>query len=301
MKYLRLRLHKNQRKILAASHLSKMMVIITLFFISIPQKSYSQIDTATVTRYILISGIEIEGTKLYEDEDKVVLKTSYGAEVSLQKNLIATSEEKKILVHKGKFVKNDPNKTRLFFVPTARTLNKGDGYFAAYEIFFPFLTYGITDYLTISGGLSLLPGNPLENQIKYFASKIRITNDEQLTLSAGFFWLSVSNISSSLIYGIASYGDYPFSISTGLGFGYSQENFTEKPFAMLGMEFQVSNNVKFLSENWVFPEVDGAVISLGIRFFGENLAADFGFFTHTEILDEGAFPFIPWIGFAYNF
>ena len=46
---------------------------------------------------------------------------------------------------------------------------------------------------------------------------------------------------------------------------------------------------------------DVHLLSGGIRFFGENLAADFALiFPLTGEGIEG-FPFLPWIGFAYNF
>jgi hypothetical protein len=39
---------------------------------------------------------------------------------------------------------------------------------------------------------------------------------------------------------------------------------------------------------------------LGIRLFGRKLAADFALMLPTNVDLEG-FPFIPWIGFTYNF
>ena len=46
--------------------------------------------------------------------------------------------------------------------------------------------------------------------------------------------------------------------------------------------------------------VNAITISEEARFFGENLAADFGLI-HVAGSDIEGFPFIPWIGFAYNF
>ena len=70
---------------------------------------------------------------------------------------------------------------------------------------------------------------------------------------------------------------------------------------MLGLEIQISRVSKIISENWIFPATDESItfISLGIRFYGSNLAADFGLITSTEA--SGSFPFLPWLGFAYNF
>ncbi len=43
------------------------------------------------------------------------------------------------------------------------------------------------------------------------------------------------------------------------------------------------------------------IVSAGIRFFGERIAADFALWTSPELLDDDLFPFVPWVGFAYNF
>ncbi|HGY57063.1 MAG TPA: hypothetical protein ENK44_15245 [Caldithrix abyssi] len=58
---------------------------------------------------------------------------------------------------------------------------------------------------------------------------------------------------------------------------------------------------KLISENWIFVGGDVHLLSGGIRFFGENLAADFALIF--PLMGEGikGFPFLPWIGFAYNF
>ena len=40
--------------------------------------------------------------------------------------------------------------------------------------------------------------------------------------------------------------------------------------------------------------------SIGVRFFGEQLSADVAAFVIPELADEGI-PFLPWLGFAYNF
>lgn len=276
-------------------------VTIILIAMTIFDLASAQTDTTTITRFTLTSGAEIEGTIISEDAEQVIVNSTAGVEMKINKNLIAERETIHAMLYKGEYIRSDPNKTRLFFAPTARTLCQSKGYFSAYEIFLPFIAYGITDYITLSGGMTLLPGVPIEDQLKYLAPKVRIIEQDQFTLSSGLLWMSVEKVSAGIVYGISTYSDYPFSLSAGLGFGFAEGKFTEKPFAMIGLEYQVSNSIKLLSENWIFPEVDGAVISFGIRFFGENLAADFGFFTQTEIIGEGSFPFLPWIGFAYNF
>jgi len=84
-----------------------------------------------------------------------------------------------------------------------------------------------------------------------------------------------------------------------LGWGFVGSDFGDAPPIVLGGEVQVSESVKLLSENWIPAGADEAILSFGIRFFGEHLAGDFGLITSTEA--SGGFPFIPWLGFVYNF
>ena len=64
---------------------------------------------------------------------------------------------------------------------------------------------------------------------------------------------------------------------------------------MFGGEAQVSNSVKFISENWIFPE-GGGLFSAGLRFFGQHIAVDFAFLVPSE-----ADTFIPWVSFVVNY
>jgi ferredoxin len=51
----------------------------------------------------------------------------------------------------------DPNQTRLFIAPTAKALEGGQAYLSVYEIFFPVVGVGITNFLLFEGGISLFP------------------------------------------------------------------------------------------------------------------------------------------------
>jgi hypothetical protein len=131
----------------------------------------------------------------------------------------------------------------------------------------------------------------------YVGPKFRFLHLKNFDFSAGFIYAHVTESDFGVTYGIASYGSSKASLTLGIGWGYVDEEFSDKPFILAGGEVQLSNSVKLITENWFVP--DGGIISFGIRFFGESLAADFSLATVTEETD--GFPFIPWIGFAYNF
>ena len=67
---------------------------------------------------------------------------------------------------------------------------------------------------------------------------------------------------------------------------------------MLGGELRVGRRISLVTENWMVPELEGAMISYGIRFFGESLSADLGL---VNLSSEMVFPGIPYVDFVVSF
>ncbi|NNE35178.1 MAG: hypothetical protein HKN13_08085, partial [Rhodothermales bacterium] len=202
----------------------------------------------------------------------------------------------------GRILRSDPNRTRLFFSPTARSLSSGEGYVAVYELFFPVVAVGVADVATLAAGVSLLPGSP--EQLIYAAPKITVFDRGSTSIAFGGFAASLTGTSGTggIVFGVATQGTSVASVTGGVGFLFGDGDFVETPIILLGGEYQLSKSTKFLTENYIIPAAESAVvISGGIRFFGESLSADFGLFTSPEVIGEGGFPFLPWLGFAYQF
>ena len=96
---------------------------------------------------------------------------------------ITTTEETS--VKEGKYWFPNPNQTRLYFSPTGRMLKKGQGFFADIYVLFPGFAYGVTDNVSIGGGMSLVPGVGIENQIFYFTPKIGLVASETINFAVG--------------------------------------------------------------------------------------------------------------------
>ncbi len=62
--------------------------------------------------------------------------------MTLPRDRIKAIELLKGVIESGKYVRYDPNGTRLFFAPTVRSIGSRQGYVALYEIFFPFVSVG---------------------------------------------------------------------------------------------------------------------------------------------------------------
>ena len=272
-----------------------------LLFFSLTMIMQAQTDTSCIYRVKLIDDSEITG-KFSELSDTIcVFFTLTGIEMRIPRIQIIEMEEVSRNVIDGVYYKTDPNRTRLLFAPTGRMLKQGKGYFSAYEIFFPTLAIGITDFLSLSGGLSLIPGS--EEQLYYLAPKLGYEVTESFSFGAGYLYLSITgeNVSAGILYTVVTIGNDRNALTIGGGLGVTEGEFSDNPVLVLGGELTISNSIKLVSENWIATFEDFKTIaSLGLRFFGEHLAADFALLLPTGS-DTDGLPVIPWVGFVYNF
>ncbi len=263
---------------------------------------YSQKADTNVERYRieLKDGTTLLGEIISEDENTIYFKTLSNIEVSILKDKIRRKEIISGKMVEGKFLRQDPNNTRLFYAPTGRGLKAGQAYFSIYEIFFPTVAVGITDFFALAGGISLFPG--ADEQLLYIAPKITPVQTNTFDLSAGVLILKIPDEeeTAGIAYGVSTYGTQKAALTLGIGFAFAGGDFADKPVFAVGGEIRASNSVKFISENWFIPDSEVQLVSGGIRFFGENIAADFALLYPAGSDIEG-WPFIPWIGFAYNF
>ena len=198
----------------------------------------------------------------------------------------------------GQFMRADPNETRLFFGPTARTLPAGDAYLGVFELLMPFLAVGVTDRITIAGGTPLIFGEGMPVAI-YLAPKVQLLRSELVTGSIGSMSLFAEGESFGVVYGVitAESRDGQASFTGGGGLGYADE-VSNEPVVMLGGDVRVSRSMKILSENYFFPG-EGAVLTGGFRFLGERLSADVGL-ALPIVGSEGGIA-LPLVNFVYSF
>ncbi|MBM4165586.1 MAG: hypothetical protein FJ218_01460 [Ignavibacteria bacterium] len=280
---------------------------ITFFFIllfTLRVQSQTEIhipDSLNIQIVTMNDGTKLQGRTVEISSSEIRFETSFGL-YTIAREKISTIKEIPIsLLSDGEYWFENPNATRLFFGPTAYTLKKNDGYIADYYLFFPTIAYGITDNITIAGGLSIFPGIDFNKQIFYLAPKIGYATSEDFSFAVGALFIQPPDANSTIgvMYGVGTYGNPYESISLGFGYGYSGNTFAKKPMVMLGGEKRISKKFAVVSENWIFPEIDVPIVSYGIRFFGESLSVDFAFITALE--DDFLFPGIPYVDFAYKF
>lgn len=209
----------------------------------------------------------------------------------------------------------DPNKTRLFIMPTGQTLKKGKSYFANYELFFIWYSSGLTDELMLSLGMTILPSPNPTYQLYYLGPKVRLfesKDGQSFSLGAHLFtvpaaWSDDFNAFWGAVYGAYTIDKETYMLTIGAGTttlpGFDAQG------AFLGYRAGIGR-VKFLAEYWHlmwrddeegFTQIPNLII--GMRFAGQNMSADLGIFYPnviewvTEVLYIG----IPVVNFVYNF
>jgi len=199
---------------------------------------------------------------------------------------------------------NHSAQSRLFFSPTARAAGDGQGYVAIYELFFPYVAYGVGNHLTVAGGLSINPGS---GRFLYGGAKATVIERPRAALAVGGIgFLAVGDDiegGAGLLQVVGTRGGEKGALTVGAAFGVADGEIDGHPAIVIGGDRRLSSSIRFVTENYVFVGLeDGFMVSGGLRFVGERLTGDFGLFTFPALLDDvDGFSFFPWVGFAYSF
>lgn len=232
--------------------------------------------------------------------DRVILETEAGVRMEIPRERIVSVRRAQGPARTESAWSDDPNTTRLFFGPTGRTLPKGSGYFGVFELFFPFVAYGVTDWLTVAGGTPIFPG--LMGEIFYFAPKVRVFSMASTDVSAGVLAFATTDTEAEpvgIVYGAGTYGGSDRAATAGIGWVYQSTDVENRPMLMVGGESRAGRNLKLVSENYWVPGESFGLFSGGVRFFGERLSGDVGVAAGGDGNDfECCFPLV---NFVYNF
>lgn len=258
------------------------------------------VDSTAVVALRLIDGSELIGRVLAADDTSLTVLTLADARVVLpRRSIVSWSPRRGQLTSTG-FQPVDPNTSRLFFGPTARTLESGSGYFADYYLFFPVVGVGVHDRVMLSGGMSIIPG--VSSQIIYLGLKAAPIRTDEAAFAVGGFWGTIPdepNASVGMGYAVTTLGSEDHAITIMGGLPFTTEEVAPEPVFMIGGESRIGRRAKLLGELWRVPEESEMPLILGVRWFGDRLAVDFGFLYVLGTSPEG-WPLIPWVDFAVN-
>jgi hypothetical protein len=229
------------------------------------------------------------------DADRVFIRTVAGALVD-----VARADVLEVTIVRGRLVgdefrPDESNPTRLFFAPTGRTLRRGAGYIGVYEVFYPFVEFGVTDRVTLGGGTPLIFGGDIGAPF-WFTPKVQVYRAERVQTAAGVIHVFGVGDKLGIAYVTTTVGTPDSAFTGGLGMGYANGN-GSAPIVMLGGENRVSRRVKILTENWFWS--GGGFVSGGVRFLGESLSADVSLVV--PLVDAEYLIAFPIVNFVWSF
>jgi hypothetical protein len=251
----------------------------------------------------LADGSVLFGRVTAVDDSRVTIETTGGTRVDVDRGQIRSIRPVRGTQVAGAFWPADPNGTRLFFGPTARSLQAGQGSFGVFELFFPFASYGVTDRFSISGGTPIVPD--AIGEVGYIAPQLQVMRTSRTAVAVGAMAAFGTDdvATAGLLYGVGTFGSADDAITVSAAFPFYTDgddgDVGSDPLFMIGGENRISRRVKLLTENYFIPGEEGALISGGIRILGDRLTADFG--VGAAIGDGGGGCCLPLVNFVYTF
>lgn len=260
----------------------------------LPPDSPAAADT-TLQRLELRDGSVLYGRVLQEG-DPLLFRLTNGGELQVAREDLRSLRAVEMSPAGSRF---DPNTTRLFFGPTARTLPKGRGYASLFELVIPFIGYGINDHLLVSGGTPLFLVGDEGSRLFWLTTKWRLLSRKDLALAIGalgFATLDGEN-SAGILYGVATRGTEHAALHAGLGYGVIDGGLADHPAVLLGGEIVLRPGITLLSENYLLPG-GNAVFGIGPRFSGERFCVDLGLLM--PFATDDAFFLFPMVNLVWN-
>jgi len=242
------------------------------------------------------------GNLITEDSVTLVLKTERLGIINIPlvdiKSRTELSEAKEV---EGQFWLPNPQSSRYFWSPNGHGLEKGSAYYQNIWILYNQVSVGITDNFSIGAGmlpLFLFAGAPTPI---FFVPKISIpVIRDKFNVGTGAFVGTVLGEETGwfgLLYGTTTVGSRDRNISLGVAYGFSQDQWMQKPIWNLSGMIRVSPKGYLITENYVIPGADATVviISLGGRSIIRTIGLDYSLWLpFTGEMDS--FVAIPFLG-----
>ncbi|MCK4822692.1 hypothetical protein KA005_43415 [bacterium] len=251
--------------------------------------NYEEIDSTMTCIVKLIDESSISGIIVDIQEKEIKMRTRYMGLITIPKKRILDIV---VLQLDGKqfskYWMPNPHDSRHFFAPTARSMPKGEGYFQDIYLVVVSANYGFTDYLTIGGGLSIIPGISAKEQGYFIYPKVGFDLTEKISIGGGFIYVNFPGYEDNMIedtitipvvyngqiigdttmlwvideestlyrsnagimFAVGTYGNRENNITLGVGYAYLIDEFLKHPIIMVGGMYRLSRRSALVTENW---------------------------------------------------
>lgn len=247
------------------------------------------------------------GTILSGDSSQVILNSDKLGEITLnQSDIIRIEKIADDKVKDGKYWFDNPQATRYFFSPNAYGLKAGEGYYQNVWVLINSFAVGLTDNISIGGGLVPLflfgtGATPIWITPKVSFPVVK----DKLNLGGGALMgtvLGEEGTGFGLVYGISTFGSKDKNISLGVGYGVADGGWAKSPLINVNLMIRTGPRAYFITENYFIttPNNTLLLISMGGRHIIKSSGLDYGLFIPFATgLDR--FIAIPWLGITIPF
>lgn len=237
------------------------------------------IPAADITQDLRLNdGSRVIGRVESVDGDRFTFRTTSGVLMTIDSSTVMALKPLRGEIVNGELWNEDSNATRLFFAPTGRSLRQGEAYFGVYEVYMPFIQFGITDRLSFGGGTPFLWLGGEGGVPVWVTPKLQVLQTRSTAASVGVMHIfNAGDANAGIAYTVVTQGNTNNAVTFGAGYAYTHGGDSDgnAMVGMIGGERRVSRRTKLVTENYLFP--GGGFVSGGVRFLGEKLSADFGF------------------------
>lgn len=282
--------------------------ILVLLIVGSKTNLYSQELTDSTTLWLVETedGNEFMGTLVDEDDSQLILLTEIYGRVHIPISQIKTRRVlKKSSLIEGEHWFDNPYATRYFFMTNGYGLKKGEAYYQNTWILFNQMNYGITNNISIGGGLVplfLFAGAPTP---VFLTPKITLPIvKDKFNVGAGAIlgYVLGEGAGFGIGYGAMSLGNRDRNLTLGAGWAYADSQWANSPTLTLSGMIRVGRKGYLLTENY-YIGIEGSsvgILSFGGRSVQKRLAVDYGLFIPLGA-EIGTFIAIPWLGIAIPF
>jgi hypothetical protein len=210
----------------------------------------------------------------------------------------------------GTYVFPNPHPTRYFFGPSAIPLKKGEKYFQNAYILANSMQVGLTDHLSIGGGVVI----PF---LFFVTPKIGYQVSEHVHVGGGILlansFINDLNLGVGVAYGSLTLGSREHNVTLNAGWGATKQNsydpvsyqsssswgMADKPMFTLSGMTRISKRCMLITENWFFSVKDyrydsmgntngtksitNGIMSGGVRIMWKKTSLDAGILSHIGV------------------
>ncbi|HMN89989.1 MAG TPA: hypothetical protein PKD70_07120 [Saprospiraceae bacterium] len=196
----------------------------------------------------------------------------------------------------GQYWSEHPQSTRYFLAPTGHGLRKGEGYYQNTWIFFNQANIGLTDQISIGGGIFpafLFLAGTVSSTVVWITPKVSFPIKEDVFNlgigGVGFVTIGSENSSGSVLgYGVATLGNRDKNITLGLG---------SPGLVIVGGMLRTGTKGYLIMEGYFVQDLN--LVLLGGRTVWSKISLDYGMLG--SVSSFRTLVVAPWLGVAIPF